>query len=100
MKTCARKNGISTKQLLEMIKTEGKEVTTAENIGSSQATLSKDCDGMKLRAKEDKACHSKEEAQRLDSALESGDGDFTDMLPPVAKPRKGRKRKRNEKPQR
>ena len=98
MKSCARKNGISTKQLLEMIKAEGEEGTIAEKTGS---TLSKDCDGTKLRVKEDKACPSKEEPQRrIDSALESGDRDFTDMLPPVAKLRKGRKRKRNEKPQR
>ena len=84
-----------------MVKTEGEEATTTEKAGSSQAILSKDYNGTKSRVKEDKACHSKEEAQRrLDSALGSGDGDFTDMLPPVAKLRKGRKRKRNEQPQR
>ena len=101
MKTCARKKGISTNQLLEMVKMEDEEANKTVTTGSSQATLCKDYDDKKLRVKEDKACHSKEKAERrLDSAVGSGDGDFTDVIPQVTKLRKGRKRKRNEKPQR
>lgn len=102
MKTCARKKGISTNQLLEMVKMEDEEANITVTTGSSQATLCKDYDDKKLRVKEeDKACHSKEKAERrLDLAVGSGDGDFTDVLPQVTKLRKGRKRKRNEKPQR
>jgi len=37
---------------------------------------------------------------RLDLGLKAEDGDFTDMPPPEAKPKRRKKRKRNEQPQR
>jgi len=66
-----------------------------------QVSLSGVSGSKRSRAEKGEVDSKKERIRgRLDLGFKAEDGDFTDMPPPEAKPKRRKKRKRNEQPQR